>query len=145
MNLIIKNINREKVLLILEWCKKKFGESEYWKKYPHLRVYKTCGITLDDEKNGRCGDYSKGVISIFLGSHATVSDLCGTVVHEYKHYLLNEKDYNLERKNLKKRGIMKDGDINRMHPHEKLARRFESKWGHVCYNELKHELYKKNA
>jgi len=145
MNLTLKNIDRRKVLLILEWCKKNFGKSDFWKNYPYLRVYKTCGYTLDDEKTGRCGDYSKGVISIFLGSHKTVSDLCGTVVHEYKHYLLNEKEYNLERKNLKKRGINKDEDINRMHPHEKLARRFEGKWGHVCYNELKHELHKKNA
>lgn len=144
MNLMLKNINRKKVLLILEWCKKKFGESEYWKKYPYLRVYKTSGITLDNEKNGRCGDYSKGVISIFLGSHTTVRDLCGTVTHEYKHYLLNEKEYNIERKNLKKNGIKKDDDINRYHPHEKLARRFEGKWGHVCYNELQKKLYKKD-
>lgn len=143
---MLTNINRAKVLLILEWCKKKFGKSKYWKSYPLLFVYKTKGRYADDDNDekGRYGHYVEGKISIFLGRHGTVKDLCDTVLHEYKHYLLSEDDFQREYKRLKKQGYSEEDASTRKHPHEKLTKKFADKWAHACYNELKNELYKKN-
>lgn len=138
---MLKNVDREKVLLILNWCKNKFGKSKYWKNYPRLFVYKSTGASLDNEKDGRCGHYCNGVIAIFLGSNGDLKDLCGTVIHEYKHYLLNHSEYQREYKRLKKQGLTEKDTVYK-HSHEKKAKRFENKWTHICYKELRKELIK---
>jgi hypothetical protein len=142
MNDITTRIDRKKVLLILEWCKKKFGKSKYWEYYPFLRVYKTKGIYCDNDGDGRYGQCLEGTITVFLGRHKTVLEVCNTVIHEYKHYLLSDDNFYLKLKELKKRGV-KENDAIRNHPDEKITKKFADKWAHVCYNELKRELYKK--
>lgn len=138
-------IDRKKVLLILRWCEKKFGKSEYWEYYPFLHVYKSKGryAAGDNDIKGRFGQFINGEISIFLGRHKTVKELCNTVIHEYKHYLLSEDDFQREYKKLKKLGYPEEDAWIIKHPHEKITKKFADKWAHVCYNELKHELYKK--
>lgn len=145
MNQTLKTVDRKKVLLILEWCKKKFGKSKYWEEYPLLRVYRTNGWSIDGDKKGRFGHFLEGEISIFLGRHRTIAELCDTVIHEYKHYLLSEDEFQLEYKKLKKQGYSENDAWIYKHPHEKITKKFANKWGHVCYNELKHELHKRNT
>lgn len=139
-------VSREKILLILDWCVRKFGKSKYQKKKIKLRIYRTKGISLDTTKIGRYGDYGDATISIFLGHEMTIRFLCKVVCHEYKHYLLSEDDWKLKykilKKQLKKSGLS-DDEIVDIHPHEEIAIRFENKWGNVCFNELKNKLYKK--
>jgi hypothetical protein len=121
----VKNIERNKVLLILTWCMTKFGKARY-RKFPKLRVYKSKGTNVDfTSPDGVFGIFRNNTIEIFLGGHSNIEELCHTVVHEYKHYLIGLKYYFINR-----------------HPHEIRARRFETKWGNVCYKELKNKLYK---
>lgn len=139
MNQMLKNVDRNKVLLVLNWCISRFGKSKYCKTYPRLFVYKSAGTSLDKEHDGRCGHYCDGSISIFLGSNKDLKDLCGTVIHEYKHYLLNDKEFQREYRKLKKQGLTEEV-TNQKHTHEKKARRFENKWKFICYNDLKKQL-----
>ena len=145
MHNITTIIDRKKVLLILKWCEKKFGKSNYWKYYPFLHVYKTKGKYADGEFDGkgRYGHFINGEISIFLGRHKTVKELCDTVIHEYKHYLLSENEFQLEYRKLKRQGFSEENAWINKHPHEKLTKKFAKKWSHVCYNDLKSQLYKK--
>lgn len=138
---ISKNIDRKKVLLILDWCIKRFGKSRYQKDDLKLRVYKSKGIS-NEHKTGLRGTYYKGTICIYLGSNDSVPELCKTVNHEYKHYLLSEKTWEKQYGHLVKKGLS-DEDICVEHPHEKICDKFEKKWGPICYKELKHKLYKK--
>jgi hypothetical protein len=138
---ISKNIDRRKVLLILDWCIKRFGKSRYYKNDIKLKVYTSAGTSFRNCENV-FGSYSNGNIHIFLGSHSSVQKLCHTVVHEYKHYLLNEHKWDMIY--TKMIGCGMDGDdAVRKHPHEKICDKFEKKWGPICYKELKHKLYKK--
>jgi hypothetical protein len=133
---MIDGITRDKVLLILEWCKDRFGISPYKKTHPLLRVYKSAGFYADNdhytkkERFDRCGQYDADscIISIFLKSNGSYEELCGTLLHEYKHYLLNS-EFSNELIKLKKQ-----------HPDEKYCNRFEKKWKMICYNELKDRL-----
>jgi len=134
-------LDREKVLLIVDWCENKFGKSEHWKKPLRLRVYKSEGKhVIDFMKDGMRGMYYNGIISIYLASNKTVKQLCETVIHEYKHYLMNDKEYDELKALMKKYG---DYDFVYNHPHEKKANYAEKKWGRICYNELKSKLYRK--
>ena len=134
--------NREKVLLVLDWCINKFGKSKYWSDFPKLIVYKSMGITLDSTGTGRYGQYNDGIISIYLGHNKTVRFYCNVVLHEYKHYLLNDVEWNHKYKQLKKSGLSEE-DAMFKHPHEAIANKFADKWQNECYNDLKNKLYKK--
>jgi len=140
-----KNISRKKALLILNWFKQKFGKSKYYNKPIILRIYKSQGTSTD--KDGCQGTYYNGNISIYLGSINSVMEVCKNIAHEYKHYLISDK-YNIEYSriahilnNKYKNKINKDL-IYYIHPHEKRCRRFENKWGPICFKELKNKLYK---
>jgi Zn-dependent peptidase ImmA (M78 family) len=140
---MVKNIDRDKVLLILIWCENTFGKSKYRKTYPKIRVYKSKGNSdYVDHKYGLRGYYYKGTISIFLNSLCSIRELCYTVIHEYKHYLLPDYEYNTHIKKMKKLGHNSDY-IYFNHPHEKRANRTENNWGEVCYKKLKNKLYSK--
>jgi hypothetical protein len=135
-------LDREKVLLILNWCVKRFGKSKKTKLPLRLRVYKSEGKAAHSEiKYGLRGSYASGLISIYLGSNATFKGTCKTVLHEYKHYLMSEKEFDVILKKLRKLGYNYDY-IAFNHPHELRAIRMEKRWGDVCYNELKDKLYK---
>jgi hypothetical protein len=133
---MIDGITRDKVLLILEWCGKKFGKSVHKKTYPALRVYKSAGFYADSnhynkkERFNKCGQYDANTctISVFMKSNGSYEELCGTLLHEYKHYLLNSTFTNKLIKSKKQ------------HPDEKYCNRFEKKWVKTCYNELKEKL-----
>lgn len=112
------NIDRDKVLIIFEWCKNKFGKSRYWTDYPNLRVYNSLGMSLDSDGHGRLGQFRDGTISIFIGHKMTVRTLCSVVLHEYKHYLLNDNEWNKIHKTLVKLGFDED-EATFIHPHEK--------------------------
>jgi len=136
-------IDRQKVLLILDWCITKFGISRFHDDYPELRVYKSKGMSGNkNKKSGLCGTYGGGVITIYLGSNRSVRELCETVVHEYKHYLLNHDEYEKIEKKMQMSGLT-DSDLYTKHPHEKGAIRMEKKWGEICFNELRNKLYKR--
>jgi hypothetical protein len=127
---MMKGATRDKVLTILKWCQERFGKSPYKKTFPLLRVYKTSGFYADNDKFNKCGQYCSvtSIITIFLKSNNSYKELCGTVLHEYKHYLLNTTFSNKQ---------IKSG---KQHPHEKNCNRFEKKWKDVCFNELKDKL-----
>jgi hypothetical protein len=130
------NVDRNKVLLILDWCIFKFGASRYSDEFPpKIRIYKSKGTDLR-------GTYLDGVITVYLASNRSVKELCETVIHEYKHYLMNDDEYDVLANIMKKRGRDKEY-MKYNHPHEKRARRMENKWGEICFNELRNKLYKK--
>jgi len=137
----VKNLEREKVEIIIDWCIKKFGYSKYFKKHPKLRVYKSGG-TSESYKYSNLGTYYLGTITIYLGAHKSVKQLCSTVLHEYKHYLLSLDEYFKIQSRLEKKGL-KQLQINQEHPHEIKCREFEKKWVDLCFKELRNKLYKK--
>jgi len=136
-------IDRQKVLLILDWCILRFGISKFREEFPQLRVCKSKGnSSYSNRELGLCGTYVDGTITIYLATISSVKVLCETVIHEYKHYLMNDNEYD----KLEKKLIKKNPDENFIynnHPHEKRARRMEKKWGEICFNELRYYLYKK--
>lgn len=147
MRLNTEVLDREKVLLILQWCVNNFGKSRYWKKPLKLRVYKSKGrtvtgdiITFDD---GVRGCYNKGRISIFLDTIGSAKELCETVIHEYHHYLMSDREYRRFEKELNEKYEDKKSAYKK-HPHEIIASKAEEKWGNICFNELRNKLYKKN-
>jgi hypothetical protein len=132
------NIDREKILLILEWCITKFGTSKHQNIFPpRLRVYKSYGTSgFKNRKDKLRGTYLEGTITIYLGSIESHQELCETVIHEYKHYLMDDDEYDKITEAQKILG--RDADyLFYNHPHEKRARYAEKKWGMVCYNEVK--------
>lgn len=141
----VQSISRDKVLLILKWCENKFGKSTHYKRFPKLRVYKSKGTANPDYRGtGLLGEFHNETIKIFLGSHTSVRQLCRTVIHEYKHYLMGLKEfYQLYGKFVKK-GKNLDY-IEDHHPHEIKAERFEKRWTDLCFKELKNKLYGKQG
>jgi len=140
---MLKSANRRKVLLILEWCISNFGISKYCDDFPSLRVYKSKGTSeYYADESGVRGTYGDGLITIYLGTISSYRDLCATVIHEYKHYLMNNEEYlKIEKKMFK---VYPDNDyVYENHPHEKRAFKAEEKWGGVCYEELKTEFRKR--
>lgn len=138
--MITSNINRKKILLILHWCINKFGKSDY-NEFPKLRVYKSMGkSSYVDREYGLRGlyYYTTNTINVYLGTHPSVRELCKTIIHEYKHYMLDEKEYR------KIEADLIDIDNNYLpnkHPHEQLAIEFENQWAEQCFKELKSRLY----
>jgi len=132
-------LTHDKVQLIINWCQQEFGTSKYQNDIPKIRVYKTRGTSI--QKQGMCGSYffDTNTICVFLGSNKNILEVCKTVIHEYIHYILNDDEYNEYAKSLK---IEECGDIELMHPHEKLCRDTENICGKRCFNELKNNLFR---
>ncbi len=141
----MKNIDRDKVLIILIWCENRFGKSKFRKTFPNLRVYKSNGNYVNGYKEDSCcGSFisETNTINVFLGSVKSVKHLCEIIIHEYRHYKLNDAEYDKHTKKLKKLGLSSE-QIYKIHPHEKSANRSEKQWGDICYQELKSRLYRK--
>jgi len=136
-------ITRDKAVLILEWFEDRFGRSKYCRTFPKIRVYRSRGTAdYPYRKDGTRGSYSwdRKTIAVFLGTIQSVKVLCESIAHEYKHYLMDSKEYDRLEKALKRENL----DIyetHRRHPHERACDRFEERWGPVCYGELKNRLY----
>ena len=139
MRKFVQTVEREKIQLIFNWCKKKFKTSKYFEGYPRFRVYKTRGLSTD--KDGLRGKYENNQISIFLLSITSVRNLCETIIHEYKHYLLPDDYDKIYTKLIAK--YKSDNKTYKNHPHEKICCKFEKKWGIICFNEFKKEFYNK--
>jgi hypothetical protein len=144
MKSLVHNLDREKVVLILEWCQNQFGRSQYYRKYPRLRVYRSFGkSSFRDSEGGLFGTYGTGLISIYLGSHTGMKQLCSTVLHEYRHYLLSIQEYRSLSRKLEDDGV-NISDISEIHPHEIECRRFEKEWADTCFSQLRKKLYSKS-
>jgi hypothetical protein len=135
------NCNKRKLELILESCKKKFGKSRYKKEYPKISL-----CTKKNTSDMGWYDESNNIIRIYINHYyiKTYKDIISTVLHEYKHYLLDTKQYtkifyDLINKNPK----LNDNKIRDLHPHEIKCEEFEIKWRDEFYEELKHELHKR--
>lgn len=116
----IEEIERKHILIILDYCKEKWGKSKFVKKYPK--------ISFRVKKNAKFyyGDYHSGinVINVYLSRHKKILELCKTVIHEYTHYLQCMNKYEnyiiVAKKNYDN------------HPYEKTARYREKKFGKEC-------------
>lgn len=85
-------IERKYILKMLEYCKQKWGKSEYHNDFPKLMVRKKTPKNEGDMYG--CFNYQTNIICIYINSHSSMVDICDTVVHEYTHYLQNmEKMY----------------------------------------------------
>lgn len=139
----VRNISKDKVQLVLDWCEKEFGKSKYQIDFPKLVVYKSRGCYTKDFKyikNGLFGYFKENKIRIFLGSHKSIRELCLTVLHEYKHYLLDIEKYTEIYFKMKING--RDDDyIASHHLHEKLCEKFEKTHIDKCFNQLKNKIY----
>ena len=133
--------NRSKIELILLWCKRKWGKSKFKKDYPKLRVYtKAKGIYNSSYSSFGTYNYVTNTINIHVCHHRSYLQLIDTIIHEYKHYLLDTKEYRKIEKSLYKKGYSPDF-IEFYHPHEKKSVRLAKAWSEKCLNELKKELY----
>jgi hypothetical protein len=139
MRSFVENLEKDKVVLILEWAKTWFGKSKFSNKPIRLFVFRKKKTSMQ-RHNEYCGtfDYSNSIMQVFLYNIPTTKKLCEVVMHEYKHYLLPEQQF-LKHYNK----LLNKYDENYLtHPHEKICNRFEKKWGTVCFNELKNKIYK---
>lgn len=146
MKSLMKNLEREKAILILDWCKAQFGRSQYHRKYPTLRLYRSRGNSAfsdNDPDAGLFGTYINGVITVYLGSHTGMKQLCATIIHEYKHYLLSIREYRSLSRYMENQGSDLE-DISWDHPHELECREFEKIWTEKCFSQLRKKLYSKS-
>ena len=75
------NMKRKEILVLVEWCKNKFGKSKFQKSFPK--------IVVSNNKGPYCGAYfpTENEIHIFPAQNKTFICLCDTIIHEYTHYL----------------------------------------------------------
>ena len=75
------NMKRRDILVLVEWCKNKFGESKFQKTFPK--------IVVNNKKGPYCGVYfpTENEIHIFPAQNKTFIYLCDTIIQEYTHYL----------------------------------------------------------
>jgi len=128
----VQDFSRKDALMILEWFKQKFGKSKFYNDPIRIRLYRNINSEFR-------GTYDEGLICIFLPNNRGLKDICKTIAHEYKHYLLCPNEYFKLQKKLSKHNL--DGYAD--HPHEKRCFKFEEKWGNICFEILKNKLYKK--
>ena len=135
---------RDKVQTILLWCKRKWGKSKFKKDYPKLRVYtKATGTYNSPRTSFGTYNYLTNTINIHICHHRSYLQLIDTIIHEYKHYLLDTKEYRKIEKLLYKKGYSPDY-IEFYHPHEKKSARLAKVWSQKCLKELKKVLYLHN-
>lgn len=73
-------INKRSAMLLLNWCKEKYGPSQY-------QNIKTLRVRLDP-KLGSLGQYFPYPNEIVVNprKHRSLVEWCGTVIHEYTHF-----------------------------------------------------------
>jgi hypothetical protein len=72
-----------------------------------------------------------------------MKQLCSTVIHEYRHYLLSIQEYRSISTNMEKNG-MDLTSISEHHPHEIECKKFEKEWADLCFSQLRKKLYSKS-
>ena len=122
----IANMKRRDILILVEWCKDKFGKSKFQKSFPK--------IVVNNKKGPYCGVYfpTENEIHIFPAQNKTFICLCDTIIHEYTHYLQmptqqDQKDYN---RHLKQKGYFDN-------PFEVNARETAEKYTSFCFKNMK--------
>lgn len=131
--------NRDTVSYILDWCVKKWGKSKFANGLPKLTVYKSKGNTRNIK-----GEYvnEKNRIIIYLGDVDSYVELCGIIIHEYTHYLLDNEEYDDLYYKLLDEGLNLT-DIYKKHPHEIKCRERDRKYSSICFEEVNNILTKK--
>lgn len=84
----MKNITRKDIQFMINWCSQKFGISRF-ALYPALYINRT-----ERKFYGQYNPY-KNRIQINLKKHKSLIHLCGTIIHEYTHYLQDMEKYNV--------------------------------------------------
>lgn len=100
---------------MLDWCINNLGGSEFQSAPP-----KICVSNKIPYHNFGEYDYDKNKIFIYLLMHTSISELCDTVIHEYRHYQQDADQYDkLE---------MNKGQNNNINPFELEANLFAEKY-----------------
>ncbi|MEG1009546.1 MAG: hypothetical protein RSE41_03360 [Clostridia bacterium] len=130
------NCGRSEVEQIVRWCIKKWNKSKFVKNEPKIRVYKSCGNTYNIK-----AEYisDKNTITVYLGAIKDYEELCGIIIHEYWHYLLDPNEFDNIYYDMINRGYNNVNFYN-FHPHEILCKQKESKYKIICLDYLKNKL-----
>lgn len=80
------NISRGHIELMFEYCKSKWGKSAFHNDFPKLRVYKKSPKSKVSIKYGQFNSITN-TLTVYIGSHRSLIEICDTVIHEYTHYL----------------------------------------------------------
>jgi len=116
----LEDINRKHILIMLEYCKEKWGKSKFNGDFPKILIL--------NKKDEFYGEYEPNInqIVIWLKKHKTIINICATVIHEYTHYLqCIDKYHNYNPLH------PHDGNYEK-HPYELTARRREMKYKKEC-------------
>lgn len=118
-----KEVTREEMLQVLDWCKKNLGKSKYFSiRKLKLRVH--TGINYLGQF-----DIDKNVIYVNPTHHESKTELVETIIHEYVHFLQNPKEYN-------RLFFRHYYDDYYDHPYEKEAEKTALKLGKKCLKKL---------
>lgn len=134
-------INKTKITAILNWCIDKYGKSKYCNSFPTIVLHNSFGYT-EDHPSGRYGMCSRkgNRIYIFSKSHKSLLELCGTIIHEYNHYLQSNEEYNEIYHKLIKDGHNID-ELYDIHPHEQYCDKIEKQDKKLCKHDLRKILF----
>jgi hypothetical protein len=118
------NINLNNAKKILSWCKKEYGKSKFYKKYPKLYLYR---IPWEPKDYGYfLIDFNE--IILFKKPHNTFVEFIDTIIHEYIHYLQDQTKYDK---------LLPKGKNNyKNHPFEKESYSIASRDKFKCKKEL---------
>jgi hypothetical protein len=121
MKLGVNDITRKNGLKILEWCKAKYGLSKVNGTYPKLVFHKNKYMYT------AYYDAYNNEIHVWKLKHRTFIGFCGTIIHEYTHYLQSIK---------RKYNKLNLYYSYKNHPMEREANKIEQRDKWKCYNEI---------
>jgi hypothetical protein len=128
------DINYKNAKKVLEWCKKEYGKSIYHRDFPKLNFQNYPPTELKYKKgelimihnNGDRGEYFDRGNQMFIygKNHTSFLDFVRTVIHEYTHYLQDDKMY--------QRYTRKHKKSYNSHPYELRAEQIAKRDGRKC-------------
>lgn len=105
-----EHINRKTAKILVSWCKKKYGPSEFY----NLRSLKVKIDDLLEYKGQYC--HWDNTITLNSKSHRSLLSWCNTVIHEYVHFTQDMDRYHTEY-----------GNRYKSHPYEIKANYFANR------------------
>lgn len=90
IQLMKEHINRKSARILLNWCKRKYGTSEF---------YDLCSLRVKmDESLEYRGQYCHydNLITLNPRNHRSLISWCNTVIHEYVHFTQDMDKYHTE-------------------------------------------------
>lgn len=112
--------------LALEWCQNNLGINTRKRKKLLLEINYKKRMRGNDIYYGKyCFNQNK--ITIYVKNCLTIDEIISTVIHEYTHYLQSSVKYRLYSKTY----------YYSQNPYERQAKRYETKYTKLCYNEIK--------